>query len=53
MEISNFVYVKVSSMKEQRSKIIGIARHRLSTDGDGTTTPVTSFGLSARKGGKQ
>ena len=27
-------------MKKQRAKIIGIARHRLSTDGDGVTTLV-------------
>ncbi len=48
MEISNFVYVKVSSMKEQRAKIIGIARHRLSTDGDGVTTLVAFHGCPLR-----
>ena len=37
-------------MKEQRVKIIGIARHRLSTDGDGVTTLVAFHGcpLSCR-----
>lgn len=48
MEIGNFVYVKVSSMKEQRAKIIGIARHRLSTDGDGVTTLVAFHGCPLR-----
>ena len=52
MEISNFVYVKVSNMKEQRAKIIGIAHHRLFTDGDGVTTLV-ALGLSVGKGGKR
>lgn len=31
-------------MKKQRAKIIGIARHRLSTDGDGVTTLVAFQG---------
>lgn len=31
-------------MKKQRTKIIGIARHRLSTDGDGVTTLVAFHG---------
>lgn len=31
-------------MKKQRAKIIGIARHRLSTDGDGVTTLVAFHG---------
>lgn len=34
---------------KQRVKIIGIARHRLSTDGDGVTTLVAFFGLSTGK----
>ncbi len=33
-------------MKEQRAKIIGIARHRLSTDGDGVTTLVAFHGCT-------
>ncbi len=40
-------------MKEWRAKIIGIARHRLSTDGDSVTMLVASFGLFLGKGGKQ
>lgn len=35
-------------MKEQRAKIIGIARHRLSTDGDGVTTLVAFHGCTLR-----
>lgn len=35
-------------MKKQRAKIIGIARHRLSTDGDGVTTLVAFHGCSLR-----
>ena len=37
-------------MEKQRAKIIGIARHRLSTDGDGVTTLVAFHGcpLSCR-----
>lgn len=31
---------------KQQVKIIGIARHRLLTDGDSVTTPVAFFGLS-------
>lgn len=31
-------------MEKQRAKIIGIARHRLSTDGDGVTTLVAFLG---------
>lgn len=31
-------------MERQRAKIIGIARHRLSTDGDGVTTLVAFHG---------
>lgn len=34
---------------KQRVKIIGIARHRLSTDGDNVTTPVAFFDLSTGK----
>ena len=30
-------------MEKQRAKIIGIARHRLSTDGDGVTTEALGF----------
>lgn len=33
-------------MKKQRAKIIGIARHRLSTDGDGVTTLVAFHGCT-------
>lgn len=35
-------------MNKQRAKIIGIARHRLSTDGDGVTTLVAFHGCSLR-----
>jgi len=35
-------------MKQQRAKIIGIARHRLSTDGDGVTTLVAFHGCTLR-----
>lgn len=35
-------------MKKQRAKIIGIARHRLSTDGDGVTTLVAFHGCRLR-----
>lgn len=35
-------------MREQRVKIIGIARHRLSTDGDGVTTLVAFHGCPLR-----
>ena len=35
-------------MKKQRAKIIGIARHRLSTDGDGVTTLVVFHGCPLR-----
>lgn len=35
-------------MKKQRAKIIGIARHRLSTDGDGVTTLVAFHGCPLR-----
>ncbi len=35
-------------MKNQRAKIIGIARHRLSTDGDGVTTLVAFHGCPLR-----
>ncbi|PWL62488.1 MAG: radical SAM protein [Bacteroidales bacterium] len=35
-------------MKKQRAKIIGIARHRLSTDGDGVTTLVAFHGCTLR-----
>lgn len=35
-------------MKKQRTKIIGIARHRLSTDGDGVTTLVAFHGCPLR-----
>lgn len=35
-------------MEKQRAKIIGIARHRLSTDGDGITTLVAFHGCPLR-----
>ena len=35
-------------MKKQRAKIIGIARHRRSTDGDGVTTLVAFHGCPLR-----
>lgn len=35
-------------MEKQRTKIIGIARHRLSTDGDGVTTLVAFHGCPLR-----
>lgn len=35
-------------MKKQRAKIIGIARHRLSTDGDGVTTLIAFHGCPLR-----
>lgn len=35
-------------MKKQRAKIIGIARHRLFTDGDGVTTLVAFHGCPLR-----
>ncbi len=35
-------------MEEQREKIIGISRHRLSTDGDGVTTLVAFHGCTLR-----
>ena len=35
-------------MEKQRAKIIGIARHRLSTDGDGVTTLVAFHGCPLR-----
>ncbi len=35
-------------MEKQRAKIIGIARHRLSTDGDGITTLVAVHGCTLR-----
>lgn len=35
-------------MKKQQAKIIGIARHRLSTDGDGVTTLVAFHGCPLR-----
>ena len=35
-------------MEKQRAKIIGIARHRLSTDGDGVTTLVAFYGCPLR-----
>lgn len=35
-------------MNKQRAKIIGIARHRLSTDGDGVTTLVAFHGCPLR-----
>lgn len=35
-------------MKKQRAKIIGIARHRLSTDGEGVTTLVAFHGCPLR-----
>ncbi|WP_304383553.1 radical SAM protein [uncultured Duncaniella sp.] len=35
-------------MKKQRAKIIGVARHRLSTDGDGVTTLVAFHGCPLR-----
>ena len=35
-------------MKKQRAKIIGIARHRFSTDGDGVTTLVVFHGCPLR-----
>ena len=35
-------------MKKQRAKLIGIARHRLSTDGDGVTTLVAFHGCPLR-----
>ena len=35
-------------METQRAKIIGIARHRLSTDGDGVTTLVAFHGCPLR-----
>lgn len=35
-------------MKKQRAKIIGITRHRLSTDGDGVTTLVAFHGCPLR-----
>jgi len=35
-------------MEKQRAKIIGIARHRLSTDGDGVTTLVAFHGCTLR-----
>ena len=37
-------------MEKQRAKIIGIARHRLSTDGDGVTTLVAFHGCPLRCG---
>lgn len=37
-------------MKKQLAKIIGIARHRLSTDGDGVTTLVAFHGCPLRCG---
>lgn len=47
--MSNFAYTKVSSnMTEQRARIIGISRHRLSTDGDGVTTLVAFHGCPLR-----
>lgn len=53
MEISNFVYVKVSSMKGQRVKTTGISLHRLSTVSDSITMFVVSYSLSVGKGGKR
>ncbi|MDE6109409.1 MAG: radical SAM protein, partial [Muribaculaceae bacterium] len=35
-------------MKNQRAKIIGISRHRLSTDGEGITTLVAFHGCPLR-----
>ncbi|WP_304588753.1 4Fe-4S cluster-binding domain-containing protein, partial [uncultured Duncaniella sp.] len=35
-------------MEKQLAKIIGIARHRLSTDGDGVTTLVAFHGCTLR-----
>lgn len=35
-------------MKKQRAKIIGIARHRLSTDGEGVTTLIAFHGCPLR-----
>ncbi len=38
----------IDSMEKQLAKIIGIARHRLSTDGDGVTTLVAFHGCTLR-----
>lgn len=35
-------------MEKERAKIIGISRHRLSTDGDGVTTLVAFHGCPLR-----
>ena len=41
----NFVYIKIKGyMKEQRSMIIGVARHCFSIDGDGVITFVVFHG---------
>ena len=57
-------YADPTAMPPDRAKIIGLSRHRLSTDGDGVTTlvaftavcTVTFVGLNSqsksRKGGK-
>ncbi len=47
----NFVtgsYADLAAMPPDRAKIIGISRHRLSTDGDGVTTLVAFHGCLHR-----
>lgn len=45
----NFVYIKIKGyMKEQRSMIIGVARHCFSIDGDGVITFVVFHGCQLR-----
>lgn len=44
-----FVYIKIKGyMKEQRSMIIGVARHCFFTDGDGIITFVVFYGCQLR-----
>ena len=45
-----FIYIfgMMRNMAQQRARIIGIARHRLSTDGDGVTTLVAFHGCPLR-----
>ncbi len=45
-----FIYIFgiMRNMAQQRARIIGIARHRLSTDGDGVTTLVAFHGCPLR-----
>ncbi len=47
----NFVtgsYADLTAMPPDRAKIIGLSRHRLSTDGDGVTTLVAFHGCLHR-----